>query len=201
MENKNNLAKALVTFQSKLKPAGKDAVNPFFKSNYLTLSGILDHVMPLLAECGLSITQPYRVDGDRTILGTRLLHESGEFMLSEMIVPSHPDPQKFGSLLTYYRRYQLQALVCVSTNEEDNDGNDLVEPPASRPSNIQPQQQQEKFNPITEKQINLIKSKSEALKLRLPDFATMSTRTGSDYIKNLEQQLEKLTMLKMGVKN
>jgi hypothetical protein len=66
-----------------------------------------------------------KVQDGVTILVTRLIHESGEFIESEMILPSHPEPQKFGSLITYYKRYQLQALLGVNT-EEDDDGNSAV---------------------------------------------------------------------------
>jgi len=117
------ISKALVKFQSELKPAGKDAVNPFFKSNYLTLSGIIDHVMPLLSSNGLAIIQPMKIQDGLTVLITRLIHVSGEFIESEMILPGHNDPQKHGSLITYYKRYQLQALLGISTSEEDDDGN------------------------------------------------------------------------------
>jgi hypothetical protein len=37
----------------------------------------------------------------------------------------NPDPQRFGSLVTYYKRYQLQALLLISTSEEDDDGNSV----------------------------------------------------------------------------
>lgn len=119
------ISKALVKFQSELKPAGKDAVNPFFKSNYLTLSGIIDHVMPILSSNGLAIIQPMKIQDGMTVLITRLIHVSGESIESEMILPGHNDPQKHGSLITYYKRYQLQALLGISTSEEDDDGNSV----------------------------------------------------------------------------
>lgn len=119
------IAGSLVKFQSKLKPINKDAENPFFKSDYVTLSGIIDAILPLLVSCEMSLTQPMRVDGDKTILITKIVHSSGEFIQSEMILPQHPDPQKYGSLITYYKRYQLQALLGISTKDEDDDGNSV----------------------------------------------------------------------------
>lgn len=117
------LYKALIKFQAQLKPVTKDSENPFYKSNYADLSSLLQVVIPILNSCDLAIIQPIKIDGDRTILQTTLLHSSGEILASEMILPSHPDPQKFGSLLSYYKRYQLQALLGVSTKDEDDDGN------------------------------------------------------------------------------
>lgn len=127
-----NLSQALVKFHANLKPIKKDAQNPFFKSDYLTLSGILDAVRQPLAANGLAVIQSMRVQDATTILITKLLHESGEEMVSEMIMPVLSDPQKMGSLLTYYKRYQLQALLLISTSDEDDDGNS-VSMPQSQP--------------------------------------------------------------------
>lgn len=118
-----SIAAALVKFQSQLKPVEKGSENPFFKSTYANLSDILQAVMPLLSSCGLSITQPMRVTDNGTILITRLLHESGEIIDSEMFLPHNPDPQRYGSLISYYKRYQLTALLGIATIDEDDDGN------------------------------------------------------------------------------
>lgn len=118
-----SIATALVKFQSQLKPVEKGSENPFYKSNYANLSDILQAVVPLLSSCGLSITQPMRVTENGTILITRLLHESGELIESEMVLPHNADPQKFGSLISYYKRYQLTALLGIATIDEDDDAN------------------------------------------------------------------------------
>lgn len=118
-----NLSQALVKFQSQLKPVNKDSENPFFKSHYADLSSILQSVMPLLSANGLALVQPMKVQDGHTILITKLIHESGESIESEMILPPHADPQKYGSLISYYKRYQLQALLGVSTKDEDDDAN------------------------------------------------------------------------------
>lgn len=123
-----NLSQALVKFHANLKPIKKDAQNPFFKSDYLTLSGILDAVRQPLASNGLAVVQTMRVNEASTLLVTKLLHESGEELVSEMIMPILQDPQKMGSLITYYKRYQLQALLLISTSDEDDDGNSVSMP-------------------------------------------------------------------------
>ena len=119
------IATALVKAQSQFKPLEKDAENPFFKSDYLTLSALLKNLIPILTQNDLAIIQPMRVDGDKTILITRLIHSSGEMIESEMILPGHADPQKLGSLISYYKRYQLQALLGVSTQDEDDDAQSI----------------------------------------------------------------------------
>lgn len=123
-----NLSQALVKFHANLKPIRKDAQNPFFESDYLTLSGILDAVRQPLAANGLALIQSMRVNDSTTILVTKLIHESGEEISSEMIMPVLNDPQKLGSLITYYKRYQLQALLGISTADEDDDGNSVSIP-------------------------------------------------------------------------
>lgn len=121
-----NISQALVKFQSQLKPVNKDSENPFFKSSYADLSSILQSVMPLLSANGLALSQPMKVQDGMTILMTRLIHESGETLESEMILPPHVDPQKYGALISYYKRYQLSALLSISTCDEDDDANRLV---------------------------------------------------------------------------
>lgn len=148
---------ALVKFHSQLKPIAKDSENPFFKSDYLSLSGILDAVRPILAVNGLAILQPMRVDAGVTILITRLIHESGESIESEMILPALSDAQKFGSLITYYKRYQIQALLGISTREEDDDGNHVSQP-----------QQQNVTRPIESAQVSV--SASDAQKRLLTNL-------------------------------
>lgn len=106
----------------------KDSENPFFKSSYADLSSILQAIVPLLSANGLAVVQPMKVIDGVTILSTTIIHESGESISSEMILPSHADPQKYGSLLSYYKRYQLQALCGVSTKDEDDDANHVSQP-------------------------------------------------------------------------
>ena len=64
-----------------------------------------------------------RVTDNGTILITRLLHESGELIESEMVLPHNADPQRYGSLISYYKRYQLTALLGIATIDEDDDAN------------------------------------------------------------------------------
>lgn len=135
-----NLSQALVKFHANLKPIKKDAQNPFFKSDYLTLSGILDAVRQPLAANGLAIIQTMRVNESSTLLVTKLLHESGEELVSEMIMPVLQDPQKMGSLITYYKRYQLQAMLGISTADEDDDGNSVSIPGSNQVKQAPPKE-------------------------------------------------------------
>ena len=52
-----NLAKALAKFQADIKDPARDKDNPYFKSKYVALDGLLDAVRPVLAANGLSFIQ------------------------------------------------------------------------------------------------------------------------------------------------
>jgi hypothetical protein len=80
-------------------------------------------VRPGLSENGLSFVQSVGLDTDWVIVGTRLMHSSGQWIEDEL--PVKPDgfgPQQIGSAITYGKRYLLTALLGVASDEDD-DGN------------------------------------------------------------------------------
>lgn len=117
-----NIAKALVDFQAKVSKIKKDAKNPFFKSNYASLSNIQDAISQPLIESGLCYSQsPTGTNG----LCTILIHaDSGEYLMDEYIMPvSKPnDPQAVGSAITYAKRYALAGVLGLNIDDDD-DGN------------------------------------------------------------------------------
>lgn len=118
-----NLSKALLKFQSSIGTIKKDATNPHFKSNFASLSGILDSVTPVLSDVGLVVLQHPSGDGLVVNLETILIHaETGEYMSSQFSMrPAKTDPQGIGSCITYMRRYALGAIL--ELNIDDDDGN------------------------------------------------------------------------------
>lgn len=123
---------ALIAAQAAFAPARKDATNPAFRSKYVTLEGVLDAVTPALRDNKLALVQQTDRDDDGvTILLTRLIHESGEWLGCRYPVrPVKADPQGEGSALTYARRYSLMSLVGIAP--EDDDGNAASPRPAAR---------------------------------------------------------------------
>lgn len=120
--SKDNLASALCKAQGQMTGARKDKKNDFFKSSYATLSSVFDAIREPFYNNGLSITQLIDVlDNGKQLLITRLMHISGESIEGKMLLPEESNPQKFGSLLTYYRRYALMSIAGVPA--EDDDGN------------------------------------------------------------------------------
>lgn len=117
------LAKALAKAQGCMKAAQKTKSNPFFKSKYADLEATWDACRDALSKNGLSIVQmPFDNDG-RIGVETMLLHESGEWIKGNLAVrmAKDNDPQNAGSIMSYLRRYSLQAAVGIAT--EDDDGN------------------------------------------------------------------------------
>jgi hypothetical protein len=94
----------------------KNSKNPHFKNNYADINALTAEVEPILLEYGLLMLQPI-VDG---YVSTVVMDaESGESVSSSMRLPDINDPQKIGSAITYYRRYTLQSLLCLQTEDDD----------------------------------------------------------------------------------
>jgi hypothetical protein len=109
-----------------IEKATKSATNPHFKSKYANLEAVIDTIKPPLVANGLFFTQHCHPSDHGVSVETMLHHASGESMsLGTLYVPANkPDPQGFGSALTYARRYGLQTGFGVPT--EDDDGNAAV---------------------------------------------------------------------------
>ena len=123
------IATALNLAQAEMSGAKKKAANPFFKSKYADLNSVVDAVRIPFAENGLSYSQfPLFADG-KVGVETILMHTSGEWMSSELILPmTKQDPQAAGSAITYARRYALQSIAGIPA--EDDDGNKASKPAA-----------------------------------------------------------------------
>ena len=112
--------KKLLLVKKEIGTLSKNSKNPFFKSQYLDLTAILEAVEPLLQKEGLVLLQPLK-DG---CVSTQIFDsESGELICeSSMFIPQQiTDPQKLGSAVTYFRRYTLKSLLAIA--EQDDDGN------------------------------------------------------------------------------
>ena len=111
---------ALLEAQKKIEPVVKDATNPYFKSTYATLGGVIGAIKTSLNDAGLTILQP--IVGDRVI--TKVIYTDGQEIVDggTPIVCSKPnDPQAQGSAITYARRYGLMSLLCLSAEDDDGE--------------------------------------------------------------------------------
>lgn len=128
------LAVSLAKFNGEISSISKDAKNPFFKSEYVTLDKLILATREPLQKNGLSVMQMPLSKEETGEIGvqTLLLHESGEYIESEPLFmkPIKNDPQQAGSLITYLRRYSYQAILNLNTGEDDDaNSSTYIEPP------------------------------------------------------------------------
>lgn len=118
------ITKALLKVQEEITNPPNTARNPFFKSKYAPLPDILNLVRPILTKNDLFLYQNTGSDGESAIyVQTIIMHKSGELLQSDKLslVPDKKTPQGIGSAITYGRRYQLSAMLGISS-EDDDDG-------------------------------------------------------------------------------
>lgn len=124
-ENLDKLFKGMNIFRSQLKQPAKDAKNPFFKSNYVTLEGVQNAIDAAIKDTGLAYTQIVKNDDNGNVgVETIITHESGQYLTTGVLAlrPEKATPQGYGSTITYAKRYQLASAFGVSSDVDD-DGN------------------------------------------------------------------------------
>lgn len=115
------IVKALSLAQGQMKGAKKDTENPFFKSHYADLASDWDACRDPLSKNGLAVFQVLSQVNGRSVLITTLGHSSGQWIRSYYpIIPVKNDPQGVKSAITYARRTALEAIVGISTVEDDD---------------------------------------------------------------------------------
>lgn len=113
---KMSIYKKLFEAKKEIGKISKDSTNPFFKSKYFDINGLLEHVEPILQKHELLLLQPIE---DGRVISTILDLESEKMVSSGLILPNIQDPQKLGSAITYYRRYTLQSLLGLQAEDDD----------------------------------------------------------------------------------
>lgn len=116
----------ILKIQSEIGVLSKTETNPFFKSKYMDINGLLAQLLPLLEKYKLCVIQPLSEINGKPVLKT-VVYELDEDMQNELINASMPlpdlqDPQKMGSAITYYRRYALQSLFLLQAQDDDGEG-------------------------------------------------------------------------------
>jgi hypothetical protein len=114
---------ALIEAQAQFGVIVKDADNPYFKSSYVSLPGLLALVRPILRDHGVLISSSYQlVAGVGFVVSTTVTHAaSGGWRVSTFPVPDPSKPQSVGAAGTYGLRLSLLQLLAISG--EDDDGN------------------------------------------------------------------------------
>jgi hypothetical protein len=119
-ESIKEIASAMNKAQSEMSCAKKGAVNPFFKSKYADMNAVVDAVRIPFSNNGLSYSQFPLFEEGRVGVETILMHESGEWISSVLMLPMvKQDPQAAGSAITYARRYALQSIAGIPSEDDD----------------------------------------------------------------------------------
>lgn len=117
------IAPALLKAQKEMGNATKGASNPFFKSRYADLNSVREAVTPALHNNGITILQLNVTVDHIPHVRTVLLHESGEFISSDTQIVSKDatNPQAHGSAISYARRYGLQSMLSIGSEDDDGE--------------------------------------------------------------------------------
>lgn len=134
-----SLAAALAKAQGQMRNASKDASNPHFRTKYADLASVMDAIREPLSANGLAIVQTVSQQESSVGVRTLLLHSSGEWISSELLVPlAQKTAQAVGSALSYARRYSISALCGVA--QADDDG-EAATAGSRRPERTPPQEE------------------------------------------------------------
>lgn len=132
-EQINELATALAKAQAEMKPAAFDKVNPHYKNKYASLQSFITAIKEPLNKYGLSFVQSTGLHDKGTVLITKLMHSSGQWINGEMLVTQDkPGIQAFGCQLTYCKRYALSSMLGISADEDDDGELDRKETPPQK---------------------------------------------------------------------
>lgn len=118
------LAGALMLFQSKLDTLPLDRTVKVktktggdYSFKYATYAAIVEYVRPIMHECKLCYSQLVESDGSVT---TMLMHESGEYISSNLLIKGEQTPQGIGSAITYAKRYALSSMLGIVADDDDD---------------------------------------------------------------------------------
>lgn len=128
MEQTNNIYAALARAQATYASAQKGGYNPHYKSSFSTFEDLILASRESLAREGLSVSQYLHSEDDHEYLITLLMHSSGEIIKSKVriYVKDKSDIQKFGSAMTYLKRYVYASICGIATSEHDDDGDSVI---------------------------------------------------------------------------
>lgn len=113
---------ALSAFQGEVEQPQLNKENPYFKSRYVDLSGVLKAAQPILAKNGLCVAQI--ISGGDLI--TLLSHKSGQWFKSICPIGNYKNQQERGSAITYTKRYAICAILGIAADTDD-DGNSATD--------------------------------------------------------------------------
>jgi len=121
----DEICAALSKAQGEFQPIHHNRQNNFLFNQYSDLDVIMQAVRPALEKNGLSITQQVKLIDDKTILVTRLRHDSAQFIETRArIIPAKNDIQTYMSFEKAMKRDSIMSLLNITIVDDldDDDG-------------------------------------------------------------------------------
>jgi hypothetical protein len=87
-----------------------------YNYKYVPLDEMWDKLLPELKKRKLLVV--HVTENNQVV--TMVLNEDGSSIKSAMPLPENLDPQKLGSAVTYYKRYNLGQIFNIMTDEDDD---------------------------------------------------------------------------------
>lgn len=189
------LAKALASAQSELKPAVKDVKGQVGNQKYLyaDLAGCLEAIRPVLHKYGLSIVQVVVGSGVNVGIYTILLHSSGQWIRGLYTAEAKDkNPQTVGSVITYLRRYSLSSIVGLSAEDDDGHAAQAEAPAETAPRGAMPADKSKYYFPSQE--AHRARLKTEMIKRKVPpdQWESVSKVMDGKTWESLDAQIEML---------
>lgn len=125
MSEPSQMVKALLNAQKLIEPVPKtaEADAGSYSYKYADLAAVIRAVKQPLLDNGIvfvQLTEPSpEVPAGHVRVSTVLMHESGETLSASLDMPCSADPRSVGSAISYARRYTLQSLTGLSTEDDD----------------------------------------------------------------------------------
>lgn len=125
--NVNELAEALCNAQSELQTVTKEEKG--YGYNYASLASTIATANEVLKKNGLAISQLVGTQSnDHPSVTTVLMHKSGQFIKSVASLPlvemkGVNEAQRAGAVYSYLRRYALQAILNMASEDNDASSN------------------------------------------------------------------------------
>lgn len=146
----NELATALAKAQSEITFASKDSKAHSYK--YADLGAVIEAVKPALNRNGLSFAQLIeQSEAGSVTVTTLLLHTSGQYLgsIGSTGIPEMKgcnEAQRAGAAQSYLKRYQLQALTGLPTEDNDASSEGFSKSNYSKPATVVSPATSEKIN-------------------------------------------------------
>lgn len=188
-ETVKDLFIGLVKLRQAIKQPPKDAKNPFFKSNYVTLEGVQKAIDEAKEGTGIDYSQFVETSPDgRTGVSTMVYSEKGEYIITDPLYlqPVKNDPQGNGSVVTYSRRYQLSALFGISSDIDD-DGNNASGNQQNRRQQRQGNYQRRQQNPSRQQAADPIAVQKQQFDQTVNKIAAATGQNKQEIISSLQE--------------